>query len=112
MMPAKEQGLAVCLSVTADSQGGVEVGMEVTAVDLENTVVLVTEEGPAETKGVLWENDPRREIVEVDNSSLCEVETTAEKRVSLLMYMCVCVCVCVCVCLLFQDSFHCMCRLM
>ena len=57
-------------------------GTEVIAVELENTIVVLTGEGPAETKGVSWENDPRRELEEIDNSSLCEVETAAEKRVS------------------------------
>ena len=77
------ENLSPCtlLSIVADSQG-VEMGTEVIAVELENTIVVLTEEVPAETKGVSWENDPRRELEEIDNSSLCEVETAAEKRVS------------------------------
>ena len=88
-------------SLAAESQGGVEMGTEVTTVEFENTVVVVTGEGPVETKGVSWEDDPRRELEDVDNSSLCEVETSVEKRVSGAMCCC-CVCVCVrarvCVC--------------
>ena len=87
-------------SITVDSQGGVEMGTEVTAIEFENTVVLVTGEGPVETKGISWENDPRRELEEIDNSSLCEIETAAERRVGVMICMCVCVhlvCMCVCV---------------
>ena len=98
-------------SFTVDSQGGVEMGTEVTAIEFENTVVLVTGEGPVETKGISWENDPRRELEEIDNSSLCEMETAAERRVGVMIGMCVCVhlvcmCVCVCVCVCVRACVH------